>query len=159
MTRVRTLVLAGTAGLLAATSAHAAPISGVYSNVCLSPETDDLGGVAIQFSAERPPAGVLWLCEGGCGWPAPMDSIRINGDTITFSVVDEAVDEKGKTVSSRPYHYRGRFTARGLTLTADFPQFGRQVLRRQRGEKPILARTPEAGRNDESSPAPVRRCR
>jgi hypothetical protein len=145
--------------LIAAASAQAAPQSGVYSNVCVYPETDDLGGVAIQFSAEQPAAGVFWLCEGGCGWPEPMNSIHVSGDTITFIVLDKAIDGSGKLVRAQPYHYRGRFTPRGLILTSDFPDLGPVILRRQLGKEPTLARAPEKGRNDESTPAPVRRCR
>ena len=156
---LRTFVPACTAALLAAAVAQAAPRSGVYSNVCYSPETFDLAGVAIQFSADNPPAGVFWLCEGGCGWPAPMAAIRVADDAIAFTVVDESVDAQGKTVSSHPYHYRGRFTPGGLTLTSDNQYFGRQVLQRRRGETPTLARRPEAGRNWRSGPKAVRRCR
>lgn len=145
--------------LLACASAWSTPRSGVYSNVCLYPETDDLGGVAIQLDLDAPPAGAFWLCEGGCGWPEPMSSIRLSGDLISFSVVDRSVDAAGKTVQSDVYHYRGRFTAHGLTLTSDRPDFGRANLVRSRRERPVLARTPEAGRNDASTPAPVRRCR
>lgn len=145
--------------LLAAGSAWPAPKSGVYSNVCLYPETDDLGGVAIQLVVDAPPAGVFWLCEGGCGWPEPMTSIRLSGDTISFSIADIAVDGAGKTVQSTPHHYHGRFTRRGLILTSDFPDFGRPTLTLRQGEEPVLARTPEAGRNEQSTPSAVRRCR
>jgi hypothetical protein len=145
--------------LVATANAWPAPRSGVYSNVCLYPETDDLGGVAIQITLDAPPAGVFWLCEGGCGWPEPMTSIRISGDKISFSVADTAVDAAGKIVQSTTYHYRGKFTARGLMLTSDLPDLGRAILTRRRGEKPVLARAPEAGRNEESTPYPVRRCR
>lgn len=145
--------------LVASGNTSAAPKSGVYSNVCLYPKTDDLGGVAIQIVLEPPRAGVFWLCEGGCGGPEPMTSIRLSGDAISFSVADITADAAGKTVHSTVYHYRGRFTARGMTLTSDYPDFGRANLVRSPHEKVALARTSEAGRNDVSKPAPVRRCR
>jgi hypothetical protein len=141
-------------------NAWPAPTSGVYSNVCLYPETDDLGGFALQIVLDAPAAGVFWLCEGGCGWPEPMTSIRRSGDRIRFTVAEHAVESStGKTVQIAVYHYRGKFTARGLMLTSDAPDFGRANLIRLPAEKPVLARSPEAGRNDVSTPKPIRRCR
>jgi hypothetical protein len=89
-----------------------------------------------------------------------MTSIQLHGDRISFSVTEHGVEyPSGKAVQTAVYHYRGRFTARGLMLTSDLPNFGRANLVRSRKEKPVLARTPEAGRNNASSPAPIRRCR
>ncbi len=150
--------LAGLAVLVAG-AAHAAPMSGVYSNVCIERETDDLDGVAIQFAVDAPPAGVFWLCEGGCGWPEPMTTIRLSGDTITFTVAEVSVDGAGKIVRSTPFHYRGRFTTRELILTSDWRGFGRAILTRRREQKPTLARSPQAGRNDRSTPVAYTLCR
>lgn len=152
--------LAGFAmAVLAVDAAQAAPRSGVYSSICVQPETDDLDGVGIQLTLDAPPAGIFWLCEGGCGWPQPMTSIHLSGERITFSVADVAVDGQGRTVRSTIYHYRGRFTAQGIRLTSDFPDLGPTVLKRRPKEKPALARSPMAAHNPEATPSAIGPCR
>ncbi len=150
--------LGATLSLVAAMTCWSAPRSGVYTNVCMHGETGDLGGVNIQFVADEPPAGVVWLCEGGCGWPMPMTSIQLKRDTIRFSVTEDDFDEKGMRVGSNTYHFEGQFIRSGLALTGDLPTFRRLILTRQKREQPTLARNPIAGRNEDSTPYPVRRC-
>jgi hypothetical protein len=66
--------------------AHAAIPEGTYSNVCVYPQTGDLGGVQLEvkYSDGRPDV-LLWSCEGGCGW-ALITSDRQSKSTCVYGV-------------------------------------------------------------------------
>jgi hypothetical protein len=64
-----------------------------YSNVCIDPETGDLGGVELRIGHDAgKPTILLKTCEGECR-QQPTSDIAINGNRITFSAADQIFNE------------------------------------------------------------------
>ncbi len=143
---------------LAAGGAQAAPYSGIFSDVCVNGETLDQGGVELQLRLGTPIWATFALCEGGCG-ARSIQSLHLTGDTLTFTTIEKTDD--GTTVRETRNHYRARFTRHGLVLTnLDLPEFGREVLKPQRGKFRSAEEVARAGDGHvDAWPAPVRRCR
>lgn len=130
---------------------------GVYSSVCVSPETLDLGGVEVQLAFLPKPRGTFAWCEGGCERSA-MSDLRFEGDQISFSIVEQYFTERGDAEKPETHHFTGRFKAHSLILlSSDKPGYGRIVLRRQTWKPDHLVLASSAGESDE--PTPVRRCK
>lgn len=124
--------LAGLLVLMLAACATVSPpaFSGVFSNIQMHAETGDLGGVEMEVRPDGANAVVVFTrCEGGCyggkTWPAAVD-----GDTITFSVVDDWFDEHGKLSEQTTTRYVGRLSGGVLSLTSpDAAEFGARLRR------------------------------
>jgi len=133
---------------------------GVYSNVCLYPETDDIGGfeVSLHHLGRHPQVGIV-ICEGGC-WRGVVSSVARSKDGLSFTVTEELLDQNGHPATPAISHYRVRAQGRSLILSSsDFGDFRRAALR-------PWTRTPKGGGADavapsdkEPTPAPVGRCR
>ena len=99
-----------------ATPLIAAPLSGVYGNVEMSPDTGDLGGMEIEIHADGPdPYAEFVLCEGWCNGAASVP-ITVVGDTLTFDYIEQYTDLAGQPTDSRLSRISGRMTAEGLVL-------------------------------------------
>ncbi len=144
----------------ASTNAQASPRSGVYSDVCIDPETQDQDGIELQWGPGPQPWITFVVCEGGCG-ARPVRDIKVSGDRISFTALDELVDGRGTPLPPVPYHYEGQFTANRLVLRSPGQRnFGREVLHRQPWKfrsAEAVARAGDAHVDD--WPRPVRRCR
>jgi hypothetical protein len=129
--------------------ADAAPQSGVYSSVCLYPETDDLGGIELSLDVGAKPAVVrLITCAGGC-WQQPTSNVRVMGKELAFSARDESFDSNGKLVESVSHQFVAKFEKRALKLWSDDSDMS--------GGKLILS-SRKPSRHDASITAPIRRC-
>lgn len=152
-------LLAPSAALLLAASAESrsSSLGGVYTNVCVSSETLDLGGEEVQLSFRPAPHGTFARCEGGC-IRSVMQDIQLHGDRLSFSTTEQ--DSIGGAVAgSTTHHHSGRFKANSLSLaSSDDRDFARVILHRQSWKPDRLNLT---GNTEEQSksPSPIRRCR
>lgn len=125
---------------------------GVYSNVCLSAETQDQGGIELQIrTVGRQPSVTLKTCQGGC-WEQPTSEVVVRKDRITFLATDQAFDEKGNLVAATIHRFTGRFRAGALVVESP-GYYPPQRLTKQRW--PAVAPS-ASGPSD--WPTPIRRC-
>jgi hypothetical protein len=140
------------AALLPVSPANAAPAPGVYSNVCISRDTGDHGGVELHLSytAGKPVVG-LKLCEGGC-WAEPARAARVTKDGLTFIATNQMFDERGAPLPTEDHHFRVSFSGTTATLSSpDRDGYSRLRLKRQNFTEP-----PSSDPRD--PPTPIRRC-
>jgi hypothetical protein len=153
------LVLALSAALAFSGSADAgsASLAGVYTNVCVSPETLDQGGDEVQLARRPAPHGTFAWCAGGCV-RSVMNDLRLQSDRLSFSTTEQYFTEQGAAAGSTTHHYSGTFKANSLTLvSSDDPDFGRVVLRHQSWKPDHLTLIGSTVEQSEW-PSPVRRC-
>ncbi|MFL6731858.1 MAG: hypothetical protein ACJ8EP_05885, partial [Sphingomicrobium sp.] len=68
------------------------PISGIYGNVHLSPETGDLGGLEIEFHPQGPkPHALVVFCEGWCNQRHRVP-VELRGDMFSLSFSESLHD-------------------------------------------------------------------
>ena len=141
-------------------AAAAASLEGVYSNVCLSRETGDQGGLEVEVrTGGAGPMVRFSICEGGC-WTEATGAVSIVGDRIAFTTTEELFTEQRTLAESRVHHFTGRFVRGGLVLeSSDRQGWARTVLKRQRwrGTGGPNGATPEDA--EFGTPTPIRRCR
>ena len=139
--------------LLAATPAVAGPLDGRWSNVCLSRQTGDQGGMQLVLTSSGTAAAVgLKVCEGGC-WAMPTRNVVLRKDRIAFTAEDRSYDAEGRLAESRDLRFEGQFA--GATLKLSSAGFWEaQTLKRQRSD-PAGA----AAETLEDWPGPTRVCR
>jgi len=91
-------------------------ISGIYSNVHLSPETGDLGGLEIEFHAQGPkPHALVVFCEGWCNqWHRVP--VELRGDKFSLSFSETLRDSSGSKVGEDHYRIEGRIARRSLIV-------------------------------------------
>ena len=124
------LVLLAVAG-----PASAAGLDGRWSNVCMSRQTGDQGGMEIVLRGGT--VASFKVCEGGC-WAMPVRDVALEGPALTFTAADQSYDGQGRLVQSRDVRFVGRFSGERLRLgAAGF--WEAQVLRRQKAELPGAA--------------------
>ncbi len=125
-----------------------------YSNVCLSRETGDQGGVELTLlTREGAPVVILKTCEGGC-WRQATREVKLADGRIAFLATYQTFTREGAVAETLAHRFTG--VVRGRTLVLDSPgYYGRQVLKRV----PV-----PAGLNDKVGPDPstwpmaIRRC-
>jgi hypothetical protein len=114
------LALLTVLGLAAATSALAAPSSrsGLYEHVEISKITGDEGGVRIRVNDGPSPTVDFALCEGACLAPLHFPA-KIEGDRLSFTYVERAMDLQGRPGDEMRARVEGRFVPKGLMLKID----------------------------------------
>ncbi len=137
--------------------AAAAGLEGTYSNVCLSPDTGDQGGVEVTLvSSSAGPSVIFKICEGGC-WQPETHDVEIVGRRIAFTVTDTTFDNGGHAVETARHRFQGVFDARTLSLESP-GYYERFQLRRVRHPDHVMQKV--LGDADLSTwPTPQRRCR
>jgi hypothetical protein len=145
--------LAGLAAVTAiAMPAQAAPPAGVYSNVCMSRETGDQGGVELQLTYRAgEPVIVFKTCEGGC-WAQPTRVAKAAKDSVTFVATNQSFEANGALAESQDHHFKVRFSGPTATLESpDYAGYASVRLRRQ-----SFKASPSTDPKD--WPTPIRRC-
>lgn len=112
--------LAAFALLASAGAARAQPTSalGVYSNVRLSPETGDLGGMELEL--RRGPDGAeveFVLCEGWCNHAVHVPVTVVQG-RFTFDYIEPLNDEGGRPIQPWVLHIAARLANGGVVLSS-----------------------------------------
>jgi hypothetical protein len=136
---------------LLALPASATTFEGVYSNVCLDPETGDQDGIELQLQvAGGAPVVTFKTCEGGC-WEQPVSDVAVDGNHITFRATDQDFTPDGKLADSKVHRFDGTFGKRALDLESP-GYYERQHLNKRRLRKPL------DGGDKAKWPAAVKRC-
>jgi hypothetical protein len=110
---------------------HAAPsLDGVYKYLQYNQESGDLLGMEVDVRTGPNPTIVVTVCEGGC-WGGERRPMTITGQTIAFTVCENATDQDGHPVPCKSQPYVGHFQADGtLVLMMPNDRATRTVLRR-----------------------------
>lgn len=91
-------------------------LSGIFSNVQLSPETGDLGGLEIELHTDGPdPYALVVFCEGWCN-QAYRVPVKLGGSSFSFSFTEQLVDASGAPVADDHYTVKGRLAGRSLRV-------------------------------------------
>lgn len=120
------------AGLLlllaaAAPASAMAAQNGVYSNVCVSPQSGDLEGMTLTLSGVAAnPSVELLVCEGGC-WNARIHDVRLQSGLLTFTAEERVLNDHNALAKDMFYRFKAQFAQRSLTLSADMV-YGPQTL-------------------------------
>lgn len=125
-----------------------------YSNVCMSRETGDQGGVELTLlTQDGAPAIILKTCEGGCWRPAAHD-VKLADGKIAFLATNQTFTAEGAVFDTTTHRFTG--VIRGRRLVLDSPGlYGRQVLKRT----PAPPNLNDAVTADPSTwPMAIRRC-
>jgi len=105
-------------------------LSGVFSDITMSAETGDLGGLEIELHAERPnPYALVVSCEGWCGLYHRVP-LRLTGTRFSFAFSEQLVDSSGKPAGVDRYRIDGRLVGRMLVGSLELNTQGRSVRRR-----------------------------
>ena len=141
--------------LLALAAPSAAPDrQATYSNVCLSPETGDQGGVELTLIVHAgTPSVILKTCEGGC-WRQTTRDVKLTGRKIAFSATYQTFTAQGAVAETLTHRFTGAFRGRTLVLDSS-GYYGRQAL--QRVVTPLDV-TAEVTADVSTWPAAIRRC-
>jgi hypothetical protein len=108
---------------LAAESKAAPPLTGLYGNVRMSPQTGDLGGQEIRFFAD-PQSGQPMVefvdCEGWCNatYIAPLND---GGSHYWFEYKEKYYDGEDNVVEEGRRRYQLTFRGKTLILSGSFP--------------------------------------
>ena len=140
MTVLARLSIALAAAAVLVSPAQADPAAGLYSDVCLSPDTGDQGGVELRlvYNAGAPMV-IFKTCEGGC-WAQPTRAAALTGNTLSFIAANQAFDDKGVLADSQDHHFEVRFSGETATLTSrDYPGHQTHRLRHQKLSGPSNA--------------------
>ena len=109
------IALSAAAEPVLAATAH---FDGVWSSVRYVAEAGDDLGMEVEIIDKPQPIAVVTICEGACyggkAWPAV-----IQGDKITFSVLQSLVDQNGKHVTPLKMTFVGQL--KGRTLSVQMP--------------------------------------
>jgi hypothetical protein len=133
--------------------ASAAIPEGTYSNVCMYPETGDLGGLQLEIKYSNGKPGVLlWICEGGCGWALITSELTTKGNQMSFTGGQEAISYPSRKVGiANSWRFTATMHDGELLLTSPTYEPNRQLLRRRVRIKPNGDR--------KAQPMAVGRCR
>ena len=116
--------------LLLAAAAPASALAaqnGVYSNVCISPQSGDFEGMTLTLSgAAGHPSVELVVCEGAC-WNARISDVSIERDRLTFTGEELALNDHNAVAKDMFYRFAGQFAQSALTLSATMV-YGPQTL-------------------------------
>ena len=108
------LIAVASFGGAQATAKAAKDVSGTYTSVWTRPETGDALGAEVEVHTGPRPKVVVTICEGSC-WGGKTWPAIITKDQITFSVIEDLVDQDGKPVPQR-LDFAGTFRAGSLVL-------------------------------------------
>lgn len=137
---LRNLLTLAAVALSTAAQAAERPRSGVYSNVRISPQTGDAGGVEIELHADGPtPYLVFTVCQGGC-WGGKTWPASVSKGQVAFHVTEEWADESGRIVDRPTLRYAARPRRGALILESpDRPEI--DGVRLKRVARPAPGRT------------------
>ncbi len=92
------------------------PLAGIFSNVALSPESGDLGGLEIEIHPHPSTAhAFVVLCEGWCN-EAHRVPVKINGAKFELTFAEPTYDASGATAGEIPYRVSGRLIGQSLLV-------------------------------------------
>jgi hypothetical protein len=89
-------------------------LSGIFSNVYRSPETNDVQGLEIEFHSQaRAPFAFVVFCEGGCGQVHRV-SVKLKGNRFSLAFTENLFDSSGRADGLDRYRIEGRRVGRSL---------------------------------------------
>lgn len=104
------------------------PLSGVFSNISLSPETGDLGGLEIEFHPEAPaPYAFVVFCEGWCN-QAHRVPVNLDGSRFSLSFSETYFDASGEPAGEDRYDLHGRLVGGELIVDLRTEAFQSRVV-------------------------------
>jgi hypothetical protein len=102
--------------------------TGLYSDVRMSPESGDLGGMEIRFyEAEGWHMAEFVMCEGWCNKSYHVELTR-DGAGFRFGYGEELQDEDGKPVAGQRYDFIVRPKGRKLQIMMEVMQEGKPEI-------------------------------
>lgn len=89
-------------------------LSGIFSNVQLSPITGDMGGLELELHADGPdPYALVVFCEGWCNQSYRVP-LRLDGSRFSLTFTEQLVDSTGAPVADDHYTVQGRLSGGSL---------------------------------------------
>lgn len=118
----------------------ATDLAGTYSSVRYVREAGDDLGMEVEVRTKPQPTVVVTICEGGC-WGGKTWPAVITDRQISFSVLEELVDQDGRPATPQRLSFVGRFEGGTLVLE----QSGVPPERLKRVARPTPGQTARLG--------------